>query len=252
MQTPVTAAGAALGTDVYNIYTSPHPVPLLRDILSGVVKTRRLIGTTCQTARSLLPAAVTALFGEETTDAVILGRLVAEKYTKNTCVFRAIAWMGTLLDPAIGLLLVEIDSDCGVLGRLIHASSTAGIETISVAEAARLVVDETITTITFMNTGRYEIELLEIEAHLFPSLSAKVRNRAVLALHHESAAPLVLAPPPPPPVDVRAIVEAAVAHATATSRRSPPPTQSLSGLKRALAALDGAVVEMEGRLVMIT
>lgn len=230
-------------------FTSPPPsVPMLCDILSGVPHERRYVGTTCARAQSILPAVVDALLGLETTDAVVLHRLVKEKYPSNTCVFSALGWMATLFTPGCALLLVEVDRDEGVLGRVVHASAK-GVNTVTVVEAAKLVVEKAVTTITFLNVGIFRVDVLDMDDHVTPRLADAVRNRAVVALAHGSSVVVAVGAPPvapqPPSLDVdalgRRVMEAVMARMSPLEAPTPP-------LKRTIDALHDATSRLETRL----
>jgi len=166
--------------------------PVLADLICGM--SRPQIAHLCAHTLDAADDIIRHLFAStasnepgDTTDAVLARRLVHSKFTDDAvCLFEILIYLGSLLQRGSALLLVDVTSDGGGIGRLVMTSSS-GVSALDLdlahrllfmSEVSILIVERTSFAVTTPYVPKVQRMRLKIDQ--------RRRDELVSAIHHGS------------------------------------------------------------------
>ena len=166
-------------------------IPTLADLVCGVQRPQvaNLCGPAIDAADEIIRHLFSSAGSQEagdTTDAVLARRLVRSKFTDEVCLFEILLYLGSLLQRGSALVLVDVTSDGGVIGRLVMTSST-GVSPLDLdlahrllfmSEASVLIIERTSFSVSVPHIPKVQRMRLKIDQ--------KRRDELVSAIHHGS------------------------------------------------------------------
>ena len=133
----------------------------------------------------------------DTTDAVLVRRLVRSKFTDDAvCLFDILLYLGSLLQRGSALVLVDVASDGGVIGRLVMTSSS-GVSALDLdlahrllfmSEASIIIVERASFAVTTPHVPKVQRMRLKIDQRRRDELVSAIHNGCKVTIEHGETA----------------------------------------------------------------